>query len=86
MTPGVELESGEVFDSTPALPANSRVWIAKRGRATERELSDADSSKGVLNAVSLNTSPESARTRNEAESDGEMGERRVKQGGETFFV
>lgn len=85
MTPGMELESGGVINPTPALSAN-RFWITKKGRATERQLSDADGSKGVLNAVSLNRSPESGRTRSEAESEREMGERRVKQGGGTFFV
>ncbi|KFX88457.1 hypothetical protein V490_07627 [Pseudogymnoascus sp. VKM F-3557] len=74
---GMELADGEVFSQTPA---------TKRGRASERQLSDADSSKGVLNAVSMSRSPASGRTRSETESDLEMGERRVKQGGGTFFV
>ena len=86
-TGGVELEDGEGFNGTsPALPANSRCWITKKGRVTDRELSDADSSKGVLDSVSTNRSPESGRTRSGTESDGEMGERRVKQGGGTLFV
>ncbi|OBT44606.1 hypothetical protein VE00_05842 [Pseudogymnoascus sp. WSF 3629] len=87
MTGGVELEDGEGFNGTsPALPAKSRCWITKKGRVTDRELSDADSSKAVLDSVSTNRSPESGRTRSGTESDGEMGERRVKQGGGTLFV
>ena len=86
MTRDVELEDGEVFDPTPAFPAKGGCWLSKRGWATKRGQSDADSSKGVLDAVSQNKSPESGRTRSETESDGEMGERRVKQGGGTFFV
>ncbi|KFY37843.1 hypothetical protein V494_04612 [Pseudogymnoascus sp. VKM F-4513 (FW-928)] len=83
MNDGLELEDGPA----PALPANSRCWMTKRGRATERELSETDSSKGVLKAISLNRSPESGKARSEAESEAEMGERRVKEGGgTTFFV
>lgn len=85
MSGGVELGAGETFNPTPALPATSRFWFTKRGRATVRELSDADSSKVVLNTVSPNKSIESGRVHSEAESDVEMGARRVKQGGGTIF-
>jgi hypothetical protein len=73
----MELADGEAFSQTP---------VTKRGRASERQLSDADSSKGVLNAASFSRSPESGRSRSATEGDLEMGERRVKQGGGTFFV
>jgi hypothetical protein len=87
MSGGLELEDGGAFNETPpAVPANSRYWITKKGRVTDRELSDADSSKCVLDSVSTTRSPEIGRTRSGTESDGEMGERRVKQGGETLFV
>ncbi|OBT64857.1 hypothetical protein VE03_06448 [Pseudogymnoascus sp. 23342-1-I1] len=83
---GVELEDGEVTRPIPALPAKGRFWSTKRGRVTKRELSDADSSKDVMNDVSMDRSPESGRTRSGTESDGEMGERRAKHGGGTLFV
>lgn len=87
MSGGLELEDGEAFNGTPpAVPANSRYWITKKGRVTDRELSDADSSKCVLDSVSTTRFPESGRTRSATESDGEMGQRRVKQGGGTLFV
>lgn len=86
MSGGVELEDSETFNPTLALPAISRFWFTKRGRATVRELSNVDSSKGVLNTVSPNKSIESGRVHSEAESDVEMGERRVKQGGGSIFL
>ncbi|ELR10300.1 hypothetical protein VC83_05467 [Pseudogymnoascus destructans] len=87
MTGGLELEEGEVFNGKPpAVPANSGYWITKKVRVTDRELSDADSSKCVLDSVSTNRSPESG-TRSGTESGGEMGERKVRQGGGgTLFV
>ncbi|KFY75888.1 hypothetical protein V498_09860 [Pseudogymnoascus sp. VKM F-4517 (FW-2822)] len=78
MAEELELEGGEVSRSSPALPTKSRFWSTTRGRVTKRELSDADSSKGVLNSVSVNRSPTSGRTRSGTESDGEKGERRAK--------
>lgn len=78
MAEELELEGGEVSRSSPALPAKSRFWSTTRAQVTKRELSDADSSKGVLSAVSVNRSPKSGRTRSGTESDGEMGERRAK--------
>ncbi|KFY18662.1 hypothetical protein V493_08434 [Pseudogymnoascus sp. VKM F-4281 (FW-2241)] len=74
MSGGLELEDGKDFNPTPPLsmPANSTYWITNTGRATKQERSDEDSPVRVLNAASLNRTPESGRSRSVTESDREM--------------